>query len=498
MIGIAFGLLLNFLAKLIIARYGLEANYGMFSLALAILTVAMVLSCLGLHLGATRYIAYFRAKDDIAKVHGAISVSLQVVTIASLIIGIALFFSAEAIAMNIFHTPQLAQFLKIFAIGTPFFALIYIIAAIFRGFDQVEPQVYFQYIMLNVLFIIFLALIVAIGLPFVTVFYAYLAALVITFIGTAIYTTKKLPQPITFSGSKANAAIRKELMLFSLPLLGTAILGMMILWMDTIMLGYFKTAEVVGLYNAAYPLAQSLSSPPFALMLIYTPIVTGLYYQNLMADLRRSYIIVTKWIAFITMPIFLVLCLYPEYVLNLLFGPTYIAAAPALRILSIGFIIDTLLGPNLATLIALGKSRFVMWATLAAAAVNVILNIALIPPLGIVGAAIASAASLTLFSAIKSVKLYTSYRVQPLSKNLLKPLVASVILALLFQIVFGHFILVTWWMLPLLFILYYVIYGMATVLSKSFDREDIVLLLEIEKRSGINAEPIKKILRRFI
>jgi hypothetical protein len=39
---------------------------------------------------------------------------------------------------------------------------------------------------------------------------------------------------------------------------------------------------------------------------------------------------------------------------------------------------------------------------------------------------------------------------------------------------------------------------MATVLSKSFDREDIVLLLAIEKRSGINAEPLKKILRLFI
>ena len=497
-IGITLGLLFNFIAKLIIARYGLEANYGMFSIAVAILTVAMMLACLGLHLGATRYIAYFRAKDDTAKVRGAISVSLQLATVASLVISIALFFSAEAIAMNIFHTPQLTPFLRIFAIGTPFFTLIYIIAAIFRGFDRVEPQVYFQYIILNVLFIIFLVLIIAIGLPFAAVFYAYLAALVITFIGAAIYAIKELPRSITFSDSKANTTIRKELLLFSLPLLGTAIFGMSIMWMDTIILGYFKTAEVVGLYNAAYPLAQSLASPPFALMLIYTPIVTGLYSQNLMADLRRSYTIVTKWITFMTMPIFLVLCLYPEYVLHLLFGPTYIAAAPALRILSIGFIIDTFPSPSLATLIALGESRFTMWATLAAATVNIILNIALIPPLGIVGAAIASAASLSLFSIVKSVKLYASYRIHPLSKNLLKPLVISAILALLFQIVFGHFILVTWWILPCLLISYYVIYGMVTVLSKSFDREDIVLLLAIEKKSGINAEPFKKILRLFI
>jgi O-antigen/teichoic acid export membrane protein len=139
-----------------------------------------------------------------------------------------------------------------------------------------------------------------------------------------------------------------------------------------------------------------------------------------------------------------------------------------------------------------------MWATLAAALVNISLNIALIPPLGIIGAAIASATSLTLFSVINSVKLYASHRVQPLSKNLLKPLIASVVLALLFQFIFGRLIMITWWMLPFLFIFYYALYGVATVLSKSFDREDIVILLQLEKRFGINAEPIKKILRIFI
>jgi O-antigen/teichoic acid export membrane protein len=139
-----------------------------------------------------------------------------------------------------------------------------------------------------------------------------------------------------------------------------------------------------------------------------------------------------------------------------------------------------------------------MWATLATVAVNVTLNIALIPPLGIVGAAIASAVSFTFFGIIRLGKLYSLCQAQPLSKNLLKPLMVSTILILIFQLIFGKFIMITWLMLPLLFIFYYAIYGVATVLSRSFDREDIAILLEVEKRSGINAEPLKKILRRFI
>jgi hypothetical protein len=57
---------------------------------------------------------------------------------------------------------------------------------------------------------------------------------------------------------------------------------------------------------------------------------------------------------------------------------------------------------------------------------------------------------------------------------------------------------VTPWMLPLLFILFFVIYSISLLLTKSFDSEDIMILLEIEKRMGINLKTIKKILKRFM
>ncbi|MCJ7514894.1 MAG: flippase [Dehalococcoidia bacterium] len=497
-VGMTAGLLFGFIAKLVIAKHGMEANYGMFSLAMAVLNLAMLLACLGLHQGATRYIAFTRARGDTATVRKVISVSIWSTSVASILISIAVFLGADIIALSVFHNSQLAQFLRIFAAGIPFFTLLYIVAAIFRGFDRVAPQVYFQYLTLNILFVIFLLLAVVADLPFVSVFYAYLLALVISFIGIVVYTIKRLSLPVIPTGEEADKDIIKHLFIFSVPLLGAALLGTAELWIDTLILGYFKPSEVVGLYSAAYPLAQSISLPLFALILIYTPIVTGLYSRNLMADLKRSYTVLTKWLVFITIPIFLVLCLYPEYVLRLLFGKTYIGAAPALSILSVGFIVSTLLGPSVATLIALGKSRFIMWAALVSVAVNVILSIVLIPSLSIVGAAVASAVSLSLFAIIRAVRLYTLCRAQPLSRNLLKPLVVSVVLALLFQLIFGNLIFVMWYMLPLLFILYYAIYGIATVLSRSFDKEDIVMLLEVEKRIGINAEPIKKILRRFL
>jgi O-antigen/teichoic acid export membrane protein len=498
LLGAAIGILVGFITRLLIARYGLQANYGIFSLALVVLQLAAVIAGLGLNQGATRLIAYFRGSGEDDKVRGTIFTSLRFNTVTSIIIGLAIFFTADIISVNIFHTPGLAPALRTFAVGIPFITLISALAAFFRGFDRVEPGVYFQDIALSAFTLITLLIIVIMGLPFVNVFYAYLAAVIATFIAFAVYTARKLPQRVGLTYMKKTPPISKELLFFSLPLLGSTIMATIVAQTDTVMLGYFKTMETVGLYNVAYPMALLISAPINAMLLIYIPVATGQYSRNLMDELRRNYTVVTKWLVSLILPVFLVFALFPEAAIHLFFGQGYVPAATALRILSIGFIINNLLGPNGGTLIAMGHPRFILWTTLATATVNVLLNIALIPPMGMVGAAIASAISITVINIIRSVRLYSLSRAQPLSKNLLKPVLISIALALLIGILARDFITVTLWMLPLLFVFYYGIYGLATLFTKSFDKEDIALLLAIEKRSGINAAPIKKLLRRFL
>ena len=491
-------LLLGFVIRLIIARYGSEADYGIYSLAIVIMMFAVTLVSLGLPEGVARFIAYFRGKGETGKVKSVTAVALQLTIFASLISGVALFFSAEYVAASFFHTPELARALKIFAIGIPFYALINILVSAFRGFDRMEPQAYFQYILFNALFLLLVGAMAVLNLAFVNLFYVYVAALVLTFLALLWYTAKKLPQPIGLVGWKANAHVRKELLAFSLPLLVTALLAAVMLWTDTLLLGYFKTPEIVGLYNAASPLARFIGDPMGLMLLIFTPVATGLYAQNKTFELRRSFIISTKWLVSLTLPFFLVLFLFPEAVLNLFFGAAYVSAAPALRILSLGFIISNLFGPNQSIVLAAGESGFVMWTALGAAVVSVVLNFVLIPPLGIVGAATATIFAIIVARIIIGLRAYRLYKIQPMSRNLLKPIVFSIILALLFKYATYYLATITWWILLLFFILYYGIYGLAIVLTRSFDHEDIALLLEIEKISGINASPIKKVLKRFL
>ena len=501
--GIAFlgslvGLLFAFFTRVLVARYGTESEYGVFSLALVVLNIGVIVATLGLLIGTSRSIGYARAKNDNQKVQGLISASVWFTLVASLVLGTVLFLTSDIIAEGIFHEPTLGLPLKIFAAAIPFLTLIYIFVSIFRGFDDVKPTVYFRDIFINLLFLLLLLGVTFLVLPFHWVFYAYLISLGISCFLLITYTVKRLPSPAKISHITLIKPVTKELLVFSLPLLGVAILGLVISWADTLMLGLFKTSHEVGLYNVASPLANSISAPLVAMALIYMPVTSGLYAQRLIPEIRRNFSILTKWLCSATLPLFLVMFLFPETVLSFLFGSNYALAANALRILSLGFIISNLLGPNRATLIVMGKSQFTMWATLAAAVLNIGLNIALIPPLGIEGAAIAATVALVSINLIVSWKIYSLGRIQPLSKNLIKPTLASLALIFLIQFIFGNFVTVTWWMLPLILIFYYGIYGLAILLTRSFDKEDIAMLLSIEKGVGMDLTFIKAILRRFL
>jgi len=496
-VGTVIGLSLQFIIRIIIARIGSQAEYGAFYLALVVIGVVMVLASFGLQDGTTRYIAYMQGKNDQNKTGKIIVAALQISITASILLSVCFFLLAEPIALNIFHTSDLIRPLQLFSLTVPFLTLSNIYSSILRGFSRMEAQSFTQSTQ-SILVLLLLIPIALLGLSFNFVYYAYLAGIILSCIILTVYLLKKLPMLITITEHKMEPTIIKELMIFSLPLMGTSIFSMLTLYADTIMLGYFKTPQEVGLYNAAYPLAFFITVPYTAFLMIFTPVASHLYSQNLIGELNRSFSVTAKWICFVTFPVFLVLFLFPEIVINFVFGPAYVSAGPALRILSAGFIINSLFGPNVGAMLAIGQSRFLMWSVLVSALSNVLLSIALIPSMGFIGAAISSAVAMVMANSLISIKLFLACGAHPLGKNLLKPLAASIMIVLVLQFTLGQMMVVTFWMLPLLFVLYYLLYGVAVILTRSFDQEDLILLSEIDQIIGINTVPLKRLLRKLI
>jgi len=499
-IGTGIGMLLGFVSRVMVARYVTQSEFGIYSLAFVLLSVFAALSALGLDPGATRQIAFYRGKEDESKVRGVVLSSVKIATISSIFFSIVLFLTSNLISTELFHDPELTMPLRVFCIAIPFFVLIQTFTSIFRGFERAEPNVYFYQILRNASFLLLLLVVILLNLAFMGVIWALAASLVLTSVAFAAYVIKK--PPLTLRGRESSAAVRpvaRELLLFSLPLLGANMFYLGVTWVDTLMLGYFMLPSDVGLYNAAQLFTSLLPMALNAAIFLYFPIVSQLYAKNQSEDMKRSHIVLIKWIFMATLPIFLILVLFPEAALNILFGSRYIEAASALRILSLGFFIQTILGATSVTLGAMGDIKFAMWTIIISFIASVALNIMLIPPLGIVGAAIATASALAMTFIVLSVRLYSLSKINPFTRNFLKPAIASVVLILIiYALVKGLFSVIPLWLLPVLLVLFFGTYFLSVLLTRSFDKEDIMMLLTIEEKLGINLAAIKRILRRFV
>ncbi|NJE03845.1 flippase [Thermococcus sp. MV11] len=489
--GTVISMLLGFLSRAVIARYFSTGEYGVFNLALTVLNVVLVIVMLGFSNSLPREVAFYREKEP-QKVADLTSTALIIVALNSLFWVGVLLLGADELA-GLFNDDRLVSALRVVVFALPFWALTGVIIAISRGFGRVREMVYIQNVLYPLIWLTIVLSLVLLRLPFTAVFWGYVMAQFLTF-AVLLLETRRIGL-ITFSLS-VRREVAKELVLFSVPLMLVGILNFLMTWTDTLMLGHYKGSEVVGLYNAASPLARLIPVFLGSAGILYAPIVTPLYAWGKIGEMGRVYRILTKWIFFLTLPLFALLFLFPEVAISFFFGQKYLAAAQALRILSAGFMFHTLLGLNGLSLLVIGQPKLNMIGDTFAVVSNVVLNLLLIPEYGMTGAAVATAVSYFVANVFRSFWLYQRTGIHPFGWSYVKPLVIGFFLLGLVM-VSPLQVSNIWWAI-LVLAAFFGVYIPLVLLSGSVDKEDVELILAIEKKLGVDLGIIKKVLKRFV
>jgi len=490
-VGTIISMLLGFLSKAIIARYFSTGEYGVFNLTLTVLSISVVIATLGFGNSLPRQIAVYKEEKP-HLVKGLISTAVFIVLSTSLLLLVLVFSGADKIA-QILHDERLEYSVRIIVMALPFSALISVLVAISRGFGRVRERVYFQSIVYPSLFLILLLIGGILKVSFSYVFFAYLGAHIITFflLGFDITRTRLVKFSFVFIPS-----LGKGLLLFSLPLMFNGILGFIMNWTDTLMLGYYLTSEVVGVYNAAAPLARILQIFLTSLGFLYVPIASQLYVQGKIHEIDRVYKILTKWMFLLTFPMFSAMFLFPQAAISFFFGSRYIGASVALQILTLSFLSRVLLGLNGVTLTVVGKPTINLIGNSFAAILNISLNAVLIPYYGLNGAAFATFVSYFFANVFRSVWLYKKSRIHPFGWSYIKLLIISFVslgLIRMFSVRFQNM-----WYVILGLAMFLGVYGVLILLTRIIEKEDVEVLLAIEKKLGIDAKILKKFLSKFV
>ncbi len=414
---------IGFISKTLVARSFERSQYGTFNLALTVISIGAIIALMGLPSGLPREISKYKSEDR-ERVKHLISAALWVAVPSSIAVAGVYLLIAPYIS-SLLNDPNLTGVLRVVDLSLPFMAVSSIMVSVSRGFDRVREAFYYQQIIYPVLYLIFVLLAVFGRLGFGFVFTGYVIAQAV--IAVMISLDLKRSGVLRLAPFP-DRRVAVGLVAFSIPLMLTGILSYIMGWTDTLMLGYYFNSSVVGLYSTASPLAKFipvfLSSAGF----LFMPVATSFYTRGKLEELRRFYMIITRWVFIPTFLLFTLFLVFPRATIGGLFGSRYTAAAPALQILTVGFTVQALFGPNGLSLVAVGRTKANLIGNLIAAALNVTLNAVLIPIYGIKGAALATAVSYIAINLVYSSWLYRRTGVHPFGRSyVIQVIVAAVI-----------------------------------------------------------------------
>ncbi|MEW6553604.1 MAG: flippase [Actinomycetota bacterium] len=484
----------HFLERMVLFRGLSKSDYGVIMLGAAILEFTVIMAELGMRSGSPRFISYYRGKKDEERIKGAVYATLKIGLISSCAFAVA-FFAASGPLAGIFDAPQLTSITRIFAIGLPFMVFIILLSSIFRGFDRVGVKAVFEDTMMWGLIaaLMFVALVTDSGLTWAAA--ALASAAVITCSLTVVYAVRNLPRLLA---PVKPVKMGKALILFSIPLAVEGVLNMVMTWADTFMLGIFKTTETVGAYNTAVPFVNLLFMFMLSLIYIFLPVTTKLLSEGKKEQINGIYRSSTKWAMTLTMPLLFIYVLFSEQVITFFAGARYAEASTALVILSLGMSFNVFAGPNGMTLVALGKPRLVLADGTAGVITNVALCWILIPRYGMTGAAIATLSSYVVINVLKSAQIYYLERIHPFTPQYLKPLLLSVLGAVVTYPLFSWALAGRDWCLVPLYFAYLAMGMLMLLLSRCLEAEDVTIICFVLMRMKIRPDRVRDFLNRFV
>jgi O-antigen/teichoic acid export membrane protein len=505
LIGLLLSKILGYAYRIIIARIGVE-QYGLLSIALAVFGICMTLSLLGLSDGVIRFVSFYKGKSDQRRIKGVITSALKITLPLSLSCATVLFFASNWIAITFFHNSDLSILLKIMAFGIPLDVLRTIFFSSVKAFQRVEYEVYGKILAENITKVILTLIVVYLGFGVIGAAIVYTISIFVSFVLSFYFLEKKVFSIINTKIKSISS--NRELLFYSFPLLLSSFVYLIIQWTDTLMLGGLRTVSEVGIYNVALPTASLLYVFSSAIRTLFFPVLSEIYAQNKKDTFESLYKTVTKWILAVNSLIFVFLIVFSYQIIRILFGESYVQdkvffiginfplSVLALIILASGMIPVEFLVPAKDVLMVLKKTKLVFLNLGVGSGLNIMLNYFLIPPYGIIGAAIATGVAYFVIAMMIGIETYTITRINPFKLDCIKIIITALFIFLIL-VLFKAYSISNIPYLALVGLSFFALYFFLLLITKVFDKEDIMIINSVLQKLKLNID-LTKILRRFI
>lgn len=414
------GKFFGYLFTILITRNFGASVWGSFAIAFTVLRLARLIGNLGTDKSIVRFISQYNVKNNWFAIKDIYKKTFFLLLINGLILGILLYLLSPIIAKRFFNNQELVYGFRILSFGVPFLLINSLNHTSLRGIKQIKEHTFLRETSIFLFSII-------IGSTFIYLFniqlnenfphHIYLSGIIITTVlGIILWYTKSG----FFIPKKTNHSVTiNYLIKFSTPMLLSTSFLFIMGWIDTLMLGAMDTEKNVGIYNVCVRVSQIITFPLIAVNSIVAPKISEFFTSSQFSKLNKYVRNATKLVFLTNFPLFLIIALFPTFILKL-FGEDFTIGINVLYILLLGKLMTTLSGSVGNFLNMTGNQWVFQNILIITGTLNVILNLILIPMYSILGAGIANAISLSLWNIIAVLFIWKKYRINPFLINIKK------------------------------------------------------------------------------
>jgi O-antigen/teichoic acid export membrane protein len=427
--------LLSFIIVIVVARQLHASKAGLLFEGVAFFTIAWNVAAVGADVGVIKVLPSLRINGQAREIRRILAVSLTPVAVVGTTFAVVSLVLAPRIA-NVLNNQgrnplELIAYLRVFAFFVPLAAGTVVVLAATRAFGTMVPTVVLDRIARPVLQVIFLWVVLLRHAGQTSIALAWVSPFCLSFVLSAWWLSHLIGRVDEANGDRESTSVRFKdraagFWRFAAPRALASLFQTLIVWLDTLFLGALGSAHEAGVYTAATRFIVLGTAFLGSVIQAVGPQISHLLAIHRTDRAEALYQRTTAMLTTLSWPIYLALALFAPVFLRVL-GSGFASGEAALVILSVAMLVSIATGPVDWVLLMAGKSSWNLANVAGALVINIVLNLLLIPRLGMEGAAIAWAASLLANNVAPALQVWLLLQLAPFGSNFMLAAIGSVV-----------------------------------------------------------------------
>lgn len=432
----------GFALYIVLGRVLSQGAAGAFIEAIAIFNILAIVGTLGTDSGLVWAVSGALATGRIGELRPFVRTALVPVGIVGIGFAALIYANADWLADSLGgedHAAAIASYLRVLAPIVPLASLNYAVLGATRGFGTMVPTATIQHMGRGLSQPLLVWALLTAGVSAAGVALGWAAPFIVGVGVSSVWLMRLMRRhrPSGAAASDSGRSVPHRFWAFTIPRSFAAMFRVGVQWIDVLIVGALLDPADAAIYAVSTRLLQLGLFVASSVGEVAQPMFGGLLAAGHRQRAQEVYQTATGWQVAVIWPQYITAALFAAVILRTVFGGGYEAGATVVAILALSTMVGAAAGPVDMMLLMAGKSTWSLWNAGITLTTNVVLNLVLVPVLGIEGAAISWAISRLLANAIPLVQVHRYVGIHPFGRGTLAAIAAA-------SIVFGGIGLPIW------------------------------------------------------